>query len=296
MHYYKRNLGDYAKKAGRLSMLEHGAFTLLIDSCYDRETFPTYADALDWTWARTEAEEAAVKFVLTKFFTLIDGVYIQKRIKEELEKYHSNAKTNQRIAQEREEKARKDKRKDADLTDDVYDDARTVNDDARTVNEPPPNQEPLTINHKPLLNTDTPPKKSVTGGDGVGQDGKPTKQPRAKATTKPVKVTIPDDFGVTEALLDWARTKGITEPEIHIRMEHFRNLCVAQGYTYAGHVGFYAAFQNAVNGDWAKLGNPPLATGTLNTALQARKTLRSAVSDAEIADAMAIGKSRAKKP
>ena len=45
MHYYKRNLGDYAKKAGRLSMLEHGSYTLLIDACYDRERFPTICSA-----------------------------------------------------------------------------------------------------------------------------------------------------------------------------------------------------------------------------------------------------------
>ena len=68
MHYYKRNLGDYAKKAGRLSMLEHGAYTLLMDAIYDREIFPTLDEALDWAWARDEAEVAAVKFVLTKFF------------------------------------------------------------------------------------------------------------------------------------------------------------------------------------------------------------------------------------
>ena len=85
MHYYKRNLGDYAKKAGRLSMLEHGAYTLLMDAIYDREVFPTLEDALDWTWARDEAEVAAVKFVLTKFFELQnDGRYVQKRIQEEI--------------------------------------------------------------------------------------------------------------------------------------------------------------------------------------------------------------------
>ena len=46
MHYYKRNLGDYAKKAGRLSMLQHGSYTLLIDACYDREQFPTLEEAI----------------------------------------------------------------------------------------------------------------------------------------------------------------------------------------------------------------------------------------------------------
>ena len=68
MHYYKRNLGDYAKKAGRLSMLQHGAYTLLIDACYDREQFPTLDDAIDWAWASSAAEIEAVEFVLRKFF------------------------------------------------------------------------------------------------------------------------------------------------------------------------------------------------------------------------------------
>jgi len=68
VHYFKRNIGDYHKKAGRLSMLEHGAYTLLLDACYDREEFPTMEEALDWCWARSDDEEAAVRFVLNKFF------------------------------------------------------------------------------------------------------------------------------------------------------------------------------------------------------------------------------------
>ena len=70
MHYYKRNLGDYAKKAGRLSMLQHGSYTLLIDACYDRETFPTLEEAIEWTWASSTAEIEAVQFVLRKFLSL----------------------------------------------------------------------------------------------------------------------------------------------------------------------------------------------------------------------------------
>lgn len=76
MHYFKRNIGEYNKKAGKLSMLEHGAYTLLIDACYDRERFPSLDDAIDWCWARTDEEIAAVHFVLKKFFTLIDGLYV----------------------------------------------------------------------------------------------------------------------------------------------------------------------------------------------------------------------------
>ena len=77
MHYYKRNLGDYAKKAGRLTMLQHGSYTLLIDACYDREKFPTMDEAIEWAWASTPDEVQAVQFVLSKFFTLENGVYVQ---------------------------------------------------------------------------------------------------------------------------------------------------------------------------------------------------------------------------
>jgi uncharacterized protein YdaU (DUF1376 family) len=137
MHYYKRNLGDYAKKAGRLSMLQHGAYTLLIDACYDREQFPTRDEAIDWTWASSTAEIEAVDFVLSKFFTLEDGRYVQKRIQEEVAAYHETSETNKRIAAEREAKRRE-----------------ALTNRARTVNEAPPNQEPRTINQEP--NTEEP--------------------------------------------------------------------------------------------------------------------------------------------
>ena len=133
MHYYKRNLGDYAKKAGRLSMLQHGAYTLLIDACYDREQFPTMAEAIDWTWASSAAEIEAVEFVLTKFFTLEDGRYTQTRIQEELNDYRTKAETNARIALEREAK-----RKEA------------LANRERTVNEPSPNHKPITNNQEPI--------------------------------------------------------------------------------------------------------------------------------------------------
>lgn len=135
MHYYKRNIGDYAKKAGRLSMLEHGAYTLLIDACYDRERFPTRDEAIEWCWARTAEEIAAVDFVLTRFFEIDEGLYVQNRIREEVAAYHENAERNSRIATEREEKRRAR--------------ARSVHAASPDEHAPPPNQEPLTINQEP---------------------------------------------------------------------------------------------------------------------------------------------------
>lgn len=88
MHYYKRNIGDYSKKAGRLSILQHGVYNLLIDACYDREDFPTTDQAIDWVWASTPEEEDAVRFVLKKFFVEgQDGKWVQKRIAEEIAEY-----------------------------------------------------------------------------------------------------------------------------------------------------------------------------------------------------------------
>ncbi len=145
MHYYKRNIGDYHKKAGRLSILQHGAYTLLIDACYDREVFPTMEDAIDWAWASSDAEVDAVKFVLKKFFVEEDGFYIQGRIQEDLDKYHANSLTNKRIAIEREKKKKQTKGK-------VKSTKRepTVNDKIDSSNEAPPNQEPLTNNQEPI--------------------------------------------------------------------------------------------------------------------------------------------------
>ncbi len=169
MNYYKRHLGDYAKKAGRLSMLQHGAFNLLIDSCYDREQFPTMEEALDWVWASNSEEEDAVKFVLKKFFVLKNGVYIQNRIKEELDIYHEKAEINKRIAWEREEKKKAAKSNREPISYEAFiKQQRSVNEPLENMQEWQPNHKPVTSNHKPVTNNQEPninikkPSSSVT--------------------------------------------------------------------------------------------------------------------------------------
>ena len=166
MHYYKKNIGDYAKKAGRLTMLQHGAYTLLLDSCYDRERFPTLQEAIEWAWASTEAEVEAVKFVLSRFFTLDkDGCHVQDRILQELLEYHAKSDTNKRIAIERETK-RKEKRTNRE----------------QYVNEPPPNQEPITNNHKPKNTNTVAPPEGVT--EMVWQDWLKLRKAKKAAVTQ----------------------------------------------------------------------------------------------------------------
>lgn len=83
MNYYKRHIGDYAKKAGHLSILEHGVYTLLMDAYYDREQAPTRQEAVRISRARTPDELAALDAVLADFFTETDGRYVQGRIEQE---------------------------------------------------------------------------------------------------------------------------------------------------------------------------------------------------------------------
>lgn len=154
MNFFKRHIGDYHKKAGRLTMLEHGAYTLLMDACYDRERFPTKEEALDWCWARSAEETAAVEFVLSKFFTLEDGVYKQTRIQEEIDAYHAQAEKNREIALAREEARRKKRGQEntdghGACTNRADEHTRESTNRAPGVHEPSPNHKPLTTNQEP---------------------------------------------------------------------------------------------------------------------------------------------------
>jgi len=208
MHYYKRNLGDYAKKAGRLTMLQHGAYTLLIDSCYDRELFPTLEQALEWTWASTEAEIEAVKFVLSRFFELDkDGCYVQDRILVELLHYQKNADTNKRIADEREAKRRENRTK-----------------RVQVVDEAPPNQEPLTINHKPI-------KENKRGS------------------------RLASDWFLSKSMGEWATQE---RPDLDVRQvaEQFKDYWVAQAGQKGVKLDWDATWRNWVRNTKAVKPNP----------------------------------------
>lgn len=164
MNYYNKHIGDYHKKAGRLTMIEHGAYNLLIDACYDRERFPTMDEAIQWCWARTEEEVNAVKFVLSRFFTLKNGVYEQKRINEEVDKYKTIGLINQLTALSREAKKKNGPQAFISSCDELKNEIKdnptykthaawsSVIDALKKEHDHSPNQEPITINHKPITN------------------------------------------------------------------------------------------------------------------------------------------------
>lgn len=167
MHYYKRHIGDYAKKAGHLSPLEHGVYNLIIDSYYDREQAPTLLEATRWARARTEDEKIAVQTVLEEFFILDGDRYHQKRITEELASYHGKAETNRAIAVQREEQKR----------------ARKSNDSSQE--RAPEEHESCTTgqpNHKPLTTNQE--KESRARGVRLPDDWRPSPEDVAFCKTE----------------------------------------------------------------------------------------------------------------
>src|SRR5689334_7607531 len=79
MYYFKIHIGDYAKKTGHLSPLEHGVYLLILHAYYDRELAPTLLDATRWARARTEEEKQAVTGVLNEFSEVKGDRYIHHR-------------------------------------------------------------------------------------------------------------------------------------------------------------------------------------------------------------------------
>lgn len=88
MNYYERHLGDYSKDTAHLTMIEHGAYGLLLDRYYGTEAGIPADQVHRIARARTKEEKAAVDVVLAEFFQLVDGLWINKRAEEEIAKAH----------------------------------------------------------------------------------------------------------------------------------------------------------------------------------------------------------------
>jgi uncharacterized protein YdaU (DUF1376 family) len=90
MHSYTRHLGDYAKDTRHLTLLEHGAYNVLMDFCYASERALPNDEAMLYRIcaAFTKPEQLAVMSVLEQFFQEHPDGWIQKRIEQELMKAH----------------------------------------------------------------------------------------------------------------------------------------------------------------------------------------------------------------
>jgi len=87
MNFYKRYPADYGRKTARLTLAQHGAYTLLLDEVYSTEApLPGSLDELYRICrAMSKPEQEAVRVVAEKFFPLgADGLRRNQRADEEI--------------------------------------------------------------------------------------------------------------------------------------------------------------------------------------------------------------------
>lgn len=95
MNYYRRYVGDYLRDTSRLTLLEHGAYTLMLDYYYsDERPLPSSREEIYLlVRAMTPADRKAVDKVLAIYFTERADGWHQSRVDEEIERAHDASET-----------------------------------------------------------------------------------------------------------------------------------------------------------------------------------------------------------
>ncbi|SKB07885.1 Uncharacterized conserved protein YdaU, DUF1376 family [Prosthecobacter debontii] len=96
MHYYSHHVGDYRRDTSFLSLIEHGAYRLLMDEYYvtDKPLPLDQAKLCRILRASTKVEKAAVAFILEEYFISASDGYHHPHMDAEIEAYARQAETN----------------------------------------------------------------------------------------------------------------------------------------------------------------------------------------------------------
>lgn len=137
MHYYKFNIADYRKDTAHLTIIEHGIYRQLIDWYYlDEKPIPSETQVVSRRLRLgLESEIQALQNVLSDFFQTTKNGYVHKRIEVDIKDYQEQVAKNQANGK----RGGRPKK------------TQSVIDGLPDESQKNPNQEPLTINHKPLL-------------------------------------------------------------------------------------------------------------------------------------------------
>jgi uncharacterized protein YdaU (DUF1376 family) len=177
LHHYPHHIGDYSKDTPGLTMMEHGAYRLLMDAYYASERAIPEDEPYAIAKASNALERKAVDKVLRKYFTLEDGHYHQKRIDLELAHYQEKADLN---------------RKNGRLGGRPRNNPDGFPEITETVSKTEPRQEP-----KPN------PEITLTKNQ----------EPR---TNKKQKRPLPEGFGVSPEVRAWAQVHGFARLDEHL--------------------------------------------------------------------------------
>ena len=167
MNYCEHHLGDYARRTGAFSMLEHGAYAKLRDRYFVTEQPIPAADVYRQAGARTKPERDAVDVVLVEFFRRDGDAWRCDEFDAAVDKAHNKT----RAAQENGKRGGRPKR-----------------------TEPEPDGNP-------------PGSKSVPQQKALQTPNTITTEANASVVAKRASRKCPSDFEITEALADWAAEK-----------------------------------------------------------------------------------------
>lgn len=117
MNFFKLYIGDYQRDTAHLSVTEHGAFLLMLQTYYATEKpLPTGKALHRMLRAQDKAERDAIDSVVGQFWTVTDAGLVNERADQEIAKANAQADTNARIAREREAKRKAARDKDEQST------------------------------------------------------------------------------------------------------------------------------------------------------------------------------------
>lgn len=163
MIYYRRYVGSYLKNTARLSLLEHGAYTALLDHYYAEEK-PVPLD-LDEVYRMARAmmpeERRAVDKILTTYFDKRADGYHNERADEELAvatKVIETARENGKLGGR--------PKKNQELTQTITGDETCTITETQTQNEPA-NNHPSTYNLHPSTDNPQPSLKALPADAGL---------------------------------------------------------------------------------------------------------------------------------
>lgn len=196
MNYYEHHIGDYAKATSHLTFVEDAAYSRLIRKYYDIEApLPAELAAVQrLVGARTREEKSAVRTVLEEFFFLDQDGWHNKRADEEIAKFHAKSL-----------KARESAN------------ARWMRTHSERIANAQPTQSEGNALQSPVTSHQSPKERE-------GEKPAPAKPARVARAT-----SLPDDFALTDQLINYAKLKYVDHT---VEFESFKNWHLAKGSTY----------------------------------------------------------------
>lgn len=199
MKSYQHHIRDFNNATRHLTRVERSIYRDLIELYYEEEA----ALPKDVAWiarkvlARTNEELTAVEQVLNEFFTESQQGYYHERCEAEIEKFKANS-SSKALAGKASAEARARKKREF-INNSSTDAEQTLNSVESEGQQNPTNHKPLTINHKPNINT--------TANAVDSSEPSSSKPP---PDDSPIFISIP-----TNKFNTLGEEKPITEKQIH---------------------------------------------------------------------------------